>query len=150
VGLLLVFTGMGLFLDGLAGGVAGVVVGAVLLARLPTRVIGGIGVACLVAAPVAVAVDGVPSAAEIAPAIVGRSLWPHHLTFVGLALVAAWVAIDVVGPLRRQRESGPHRAVGAEEGPEPGLAAAPLGVRWVIVAVVALGALAASVAVVLA
>jgi hypothetical protein len=149
----LVFSGVALFLDGLPGGAAGVVVGAVLLARLPMRVIGGIGVACLVAAPVAVAIDGVPRTSEIAPAIVGRSLWPHHLTFVGLALVAAWVVIDVVGLVGSagsDRSAGAHHAVEAEDGPEPALAAAPRLVRLAIVAVVSLGALAASVAVVLA
>jgi hypothetical protein len=149
LGALVAFTALALFLDGLAGASAGVIVAAVLLARLPLRTIGGIGVACLVAAPIVVAAQGVPTPADLTPAFVARSLWPHHLTFVGLALVGAWVVADVVGAAWRGGDEAAVAAEATEEGPEPAVVGAALWLRVGMVAVVALGAAAASVAVLL-
>ena len=135
VGGWLVLIGIAGALDGPVGGIALVVVAAVLLAGLPIRLIGGLGVVLLALTPVAIIVGGIPSSSETSPVIVTRSLIPHHLTFAGLVFVSAYALIDLI----------PHMHVWAtaqrpaqDDGP-------PLGViaGAVVFCVVALGALAA-------
>lgn len=127
--------GVAVALDGMIGGLALVVVAAVLLAGLPTRLLGALGVGLLVLVPVAVVVDGIPTGGEISPAFVLRSLVPHHLTFAGLVLVCAYALIDLAPHLRQwaAAERAPQ-----DDGP-------PLGVVLgaVVVALVAVGAVAA-------
>lgn len=91
--------------DGMAGASAALVVGVVVLAGLPRRAIGITGVVLLAAVPVAVVAGGVPSEAAVSPAFPSRSLWPHHLTIVGLALVSAAAVLDLVA-LGRSGRSG--------------------------------------------
>ncbi|HWJ96504.1 MAG TPA: hypothetical protein VNQ33_00010 [Acidimicrobiales bacterium] len=135
IGAWLLIIGLAVALDGLVGGLAVVFVAAVLLAGLPTRVIGGLGVLALALAPVAFLVEGVPSASDVSPALVIRSLLPHHLTFVGLVLVSAFALIDLA-PHLRSWASAERRA--QDDGPPLGAA---LGA--VVVGAVALGALLA-------
>lgn len=136
----LLLVGAAVALDGLVGGLALVFVAAVLLAGASTRIIGGVGVALLVAAPVAILIEGLPSESQVSPAFVTRSLLPHHLTFAGLVLVCAFALIDLI-PHLRAWAAGSHPA--RNDGPPLGTA---LGVA--ITAVVAVGALAACAAVV--
>ena len=91
----LVLTGIAVALDGLVGGLALVVVAAVVLAGLSPKVLGALGTVLLVLVPVAIFIRGVPTAAEVSPAFVTRSLVPHHLTFAGLILVCAGALLDV-------------------------------------------------------
>ena len=135
VGGWILLVGVAVALDGLVGGLTLVVIAAVLLAGLAPRVIGALGVLLLVLAPIAVVVEGVPSASEISPAFVSRSLLPHHLTFAGLVLVSAFALLDLVPHLRDW--AGGERPP-QDDGPPLG---AVLGT--VVVVVVALGALAA-------
>ncbi|MGN6696360.1 MAG: hypothetical protein ACTHN0_19435, partial [Aquihabitans sp.] len=100
VGAWLLLIGVAVALDGLVGGLTVVFVAAVLLAGLPTRLIGGLGVLLLALAPVAFLVEGVPTASDVSPAIVIRSLLPHHLTVAGLVLGSAFALIDVAPHLR--------------------------------------------------
>lgn len=139
IGIWLVLTGLAVALDGLVGGLTLVVVAAVLLAGLSIRVLGGLGVALLVLAPIAFLVEGVPTAADISPAVVTRSLLPHHLTFAGLVLVGAFAVLDLAPHL--QAWASAERAP-QDDGP-------PLGAVGgvVVVAAVAIGALLACLAV---
>ena len=139
VGAWLLLIGVAAALDGLVGGLTVVVVAAVLLAGLPTRLLGLLGVLCLAGAPIAVMVRGVPTSEEISPAFVVRSLLPHHLTFAGLVLVCAFALIDLAPHLRDWADL-PRAA--QDDGP-------PLGalVGTVVVVLVAVGALAACAAV---
>jgi hypothetical protein len=122
-------------LDGIVGGLTLVVVAAILLAGLPTRVIGALGVLCLALVPVAIIIDGIPSDREISPALITRSLLPHHLAFAGVVLVRAFALIDLAPHLRAWAAS---EAPPQDDGP-------PLGavVGTAVVAVVAVGAVLA-------
>ncbi len=135
VGIWLVLTGLAVALDGLVGGLTLVIIAVVLLAGISIRVLGGLGVILLALAPIAFLVEGVPTADDISPAIVIRSLLPHHLTFAGLVLVGAFAVLDLAPHLRdwASAERAPQ-----DDGP-------PLGAVGgvVVVAVVALGALLA-------
>lgn len=138
VGAWIVLLGAAVVLDGLVGGLAVVVIGAVALARLPWRVLGALGVAALVAVPVVVLGLGLPSIDEVAPTFVSRSLLPHHLAFAGLLWAGTWAVIDLL----------PHiTAVAAT--PQPGVpdvAEPSRGRRLAGLAAVALVAVAAVVA----
>lgn len=137
VGGWLLFAGACTALAGVAGLAAAVVVAAVLLARLPHRVLGALGVVALAAVPLVVVGRGLPSEAEVSPFFVSGSLWPHHLAFGGLVLVGAWAVLDV----RRRLAGGTLDPVPAPP-PRP-----PLAIGVAIVALVALGAVAATLAV---
>lgn len=135
VGAWLLIVGVAVALDGLVGGLTVVAIAAVLLAGLPTRWIGGLGVLLLALAPVAFLVEGVPSASDVSPALVIRSLLPHHLTFAGLVLVSAYALIDVIPHLRSWAAAD---RPAQDDGPPLGAA-----IGAVVVGVVALGALLA-------
>ena len=127
-------------LDGLPGTLAALVVGVVYLGRFPKKAIGWLGVACLAAVPVVVVVQGIPNQASVSPKFVSRSLWPHHLTFIGLALVCTAAVIDLVPTLRALRKAG----VVHPEATDP-LHAEPfrelsLRWRWIIVSLVFIAA----------
>ncbi len=134
-------------LDGLPGTAAALVVGVVVLARLPRRWIGRIGVAALVAVPVVVVAGGVPTEAQVSPAFVSRSLWPHHLAFVGLTLVCTAAVLELLPSLRSLRRAGVVHADDADPGRRAPLASLPLVARGAAVALVAIGLLASCVAV---
>lgn len=135
VAIWLVVTGVAVAIDGLVGGLALVFIAAVLLAGLPTRIIGGVGVALLAAVPVAIVLAGVPSDSDVSPAFVTRSLVPHHLTFAGLILVCAFALLDLAPHLRAwaQAEHPPQ-----DDGPPFGTV-----IGGVLVGIVAVGAVAA-------
>lgn len=139
VGGWLLLVGLAVALDGPVGGLALVFVAAVLLAGLSPRIVGGVGVALLVLAPLAIILEGLPSESQVSPAFVSRSLVPHHLTFAGLVLVSAFALIDLI-PHLRAWAAGAHPA--PADGPPLGAA---LGVA--ITALVAIGAVAACAAV---
>lgn len=115
LGVWCVLTGLAVALDGVTGAVVGVLVAAVLLARLSPRLLGGLGVASLVGVPLEVMARGVPKPADVSPFFVAGSLWPHHLMFAGLALVGSGAVLDLIGDLRAQHEEtlglggAPHR-----------------------------------------
>jgi hypothetical protein len=131
----LLLVGLAVALDGPVGGFTMVAIAAVLLAGLPKRLIGGLGVVLLVLTPVAIILDGIPADDEISPEIVTRSLLPHHLAFAGLVLVSAFALIDLAPHLRAwaTAERPPQ-----DDGPPLGTA-----VGAVVVGVVAVGALLA-------
>ncbi|MCU1370919.1 MAG: hypothetical protein JWO77_2113 [Ilumatobacteraceae bacterium] len=131
----LVLAGVAVAIDGVVGGLAFVAIAAVLLAGLPTRLIGGLGVLLLIGAPIAIVIEGVPTDSGVSPAFVTRSLLPHHLAFAGLILVCAFALIDLAPHLRAWAE-GDHPA--QDDGPPFGTA---IGVA--LVAAVAVGALVA-------
>jgi hypothetical protein len=133
VGAWLLVIGVAVALDGLVGGLAVVFVAAVLLAGLPTRLIGGVGVVLLALAPVAFLLEGVPTASDVSPALVIRSLLPHHLTFAGLVLCSAFALIDLAPHLQAWAAAD---RPDQDDGP-------PLGVALgaMVVCVVAIGAL---------
>lgn len=142
VGSWTVLLGAAVLLDGVVGGLVVVVVGAVALARLPWRILGGLGVVALVAVPLVVLGLGLPATDEVSPTFVSRSLAPHHLAFAGLVWVGAWAVLDLL-PHIAAAAAAPH-----PDDPRP----APTSRRRrlagaVLVAVVAVGAVAASVAV---
>ena len=110
-------------LDGAAGVAVAVAVAGVLLARLPAEWLARLGVSCLLVAPVWVLAEGLPSAAEVSPGFVTRSLVPQHLVFGGFALLASWVVLDMARHVR----SGAH----VEVQPEAALAPVErLGRTW--------------------
>jgi hypothetical protein len=86
---------VGFALDGPVGAAIGVGVVAVILARAPRRLIGGAGVLALALVPIVIFLRGVPSTADVSVVFVTGSLWPHHLTFAGLALVGTYVVMDL-------------------------------------------------------
>jgi hypothetical protein len=131
--------GVAVFLGGWMGGVGAVVVAVVVLADLPKRVIGVVGVASLVCVPLFVLLAGLPARSEVSPAFVNASLWPHRLAFVGLLLVGTWAILDLLPHLRREAEEAPPAPVPA---PVP-----PTFLAVVLVLLVAAGAVAASLAV---
>lgn len=135
IGLWLVLAGIAVAIDGVAGGLAFVVIAAVLLAGLPTRIIGGLGVLALIGAPIAVIIEGIPTDSGVSPAFVTRSLLPHHLTFAGLILVSGFALIDLAPHLRTWAD-GEHPT--QDDGP-------PFGtiVGAVLVGIVAVGAVVA-------
>lgn len=100
VGLWLLLVGLAVALDGLVGGFAIVVVAAVLLARISPRVLGLLGGVALLAVPMAIAIEGIPTDGDVSPLFVYRSLIPHHLTFVGLVWVSAFALLDLAPHLK--------------------------------------------------
>jgi hypothetical protein len=134
-------------LDGLPGTVAALVVGVVVLARLPRRWIGLVGVAALVAVPVVVVAGGVPTEAQVSPAFVTRSMWPHHLAFVGLALVCTAAVLELLPSLRSLGRAGVVHAEDDDVVHRAPFASIPAWARYASVAVVALGLLVACVVV---
>lgn len=134
-------------LDGLPGTAAALVVGAVVLARLPRRWIGLVGLAALVAVPVVVVAGGVPTEAQVSPAFVTRSMWPHHLAFVGLALVCTTAVLELLPSLRGLRRAGVVHADDADPVHRAPFAALPGWARYAAVATVAIGLLVSCVAV---
>lgn len=134
-------------LDGLPGTTAALVVGVVVLARLPRRWIGRVGVAALVAVPMVVVAGGVPTEAQVSPAFVSRSMWPHHLAFVGLALASTAAVLELLPSLRGLRRAGVVHADDADPAHRVPAPALPDVARYAVVAVVAVGLLASCVAV---
>ncbi len=94
VGAMVAFT-----LDGPWGLMAPFVVGLVVLAGLPRAWMGRIGLAALVAVPVSIVLEGIPTRAQVSPRFVNRSAWPTHLTFVGLFLVITWTLLELAPTL---------------------------------------------------
>lgn len=131
-------------LDGLVGGLAAVVVGAVLLARLPARIVGALGSVALLAVPIVVVILGIPTAEEVSPAFVTRSLVPHHLTFVGLVWAGSWAVLDLLPHLVATPEPVALEAGGAGDGSS---STAERIAAAVVVLVVAVGAVLACAAV---
>ena len=136
VAVLAVLALVAIALGGFVGVAVVVVVAAVVLSGTRLDVLGGLGVALLVAAPLVVLVNGLPSDGEVSPGIVTETLVPHHLVFAGLALVCTWVIVDV-GP-RRVRE--PRNEASVDEAPPGG----PLWVRRAVFATVVVAAVAAT------
>lgn len=134
-------------LDGLPGTTAALVVGVVVLARLPRRWIGRVGVAALVAVPAVVVAGGVPTEAQVSPAFVSRSMWPHHLAFVGLALVCTAAVLELLPSLRGLRRAGVVHADDTDPAHRVPFARLPDAARLAVVAVVAVGLLVSCVAV---
>ncbi len=95
VGAWLVLAGACTALDGIVGLGVAVVVAAVLLARLPRRWLGVLGVAALALVPVVVLARGLPDRDEVSPFFVAGSLWPHHLAFAGIAWTMTWAVLDL-------------------------------------------------------
>lgn len=139
VGIWVLATGVAVALDGVIGGLVLVVVAAVLLAGFPKRVLGALGVGLLALVPVAVVIDGIPTSADVSPAFVLRSLVPHHLMFAGLVLVSAFALLDLAPHLRQWADG---EQVPQNDGPPLGTVAGA-----VVVALVAVGAVAACLAV---
>ena len=133
VGLWLVLLGVAIALDGLVGGLVLVFVAAVLLAGIKPRILGAVGVALLVAAPISIVIAGVPTSEEVSPEFVVRSLVPHHLTFAGLVLVSAFALIDL-GPHLKAWASLPRAA--QDDGPPLGSLLGVLVTALVLVAAV--------------
>lgn len=138
LGAWLLFAGACVALDGAVGGAVAVLVAAVVLAGLPRRLLAVAGLVALAAVPVAVVGRGLPTDDEVSPAFVVGSLVPHHLMFAGLVLVGTWAVLDLA---HRRRAGEPAVAV------PPIPPRLPLGLGLAIVAIVAVGAIAASVAV---
>ena len=104
--------------------------------------------------PLAVLVQGVPDDAGVSPAFVSASMWPHHLAFVGFVLVGASAIIELAPHLGRSRGAPASSATGAAargggggEGAIDPVASWPMPARIAVVAIVGLGAVVASVAV---
>lgn len=140
IGWLLYAVFLGL-LDGLPGTLAALLVGVVYLGGFPRKVIGWVGVACLAAVPLAVVVAGIPTEASVSPKFVSRSLLPHHLTFVGLALVCSAAVIDLVPSLRAMRAAGVVHPEDTDPRHAEPFASLSMRWRWAIVSVVAVVAL---------
>lgn len=140
VGGWLVLLGAAVALDGVVGGLAAVVIAALVLARLPLRVLGALGVAALVATPIAVLAQGLPATDEVSPSFVTRSLLPHHLVFAGLVWVGTWAVLDLLPHL-----VAPSEVPDADDGPPTSRARRLAGTA--LTAAVAVAALAACVAV---
>lgn len=134
-------------LDGLPGTSAALVVGVVVLARLPRRWIGLVGVAALVAVPAVVVAGGVPTEAQVSPAFVTRSMWPHHLAFVGLALVCAAAVLELLPSLRNLRRAGVVHADDADLGHRAPFTSLAPWVRYAVVGTVGIGLLVSCAAV---
>ena len=137
----LVIVGIAVALDGLVGGLTMVAVAAVLLARLPVRLLGFAGVALLAAVPVAIFVRGVPSSDNVSPLFVYGSLVPHHLMFSGLLLVCSFAVIDLLPHMESWVANAPNADADLDK-PPLGLIA---GIA--VLVVVAVGAVLASLAV---
>jgi hypothetical protein len=136
--------GVAVLLAGWVGVVGAVCVAAVVLAGLPRRVIGLVGLGSLACVPLFVLLAGLPARSEVSPAFVTDSLWPHRLAFVGLLLVSTWAVLDLGPHLQRGGdEVGSDRASDGSADP-PVL---PPAVAVGVVAVVAVGAVVASLAV---
>jgi hypothetical protein len=138
LGAWLLLAGACVAIDGAVGGAVAVLVAAVVLAGLPRRLLAIVGVVALAAVPVAVVGRGLPADDEVSPAFVVGSLVPHHLMFAGLVLVGTWAVLDLVA---RRRAGEPAVAV------PPPPDRLPVAVGLAIVGIVAIGAIAASVAV---
>lgn len=103
----LVAISVGAALDGVVGGLVVVVVAAVLLAHLSPRVLGAAGVLALLAVPLAVVIQGIPTDGDVSPTFVSETLIPHHLTFVGLVLVSACAVLEMRPHLAEWRAAAP-------------------------------------------
>lgn len=86
---------VGFLLDGALGLVPMVLVIAVAGARLDWSVLGRIGLFLVALAGVGVLLDSTGSIADVHAEFVNRSLTPHHLVFIGLALLVVQVLGDV-------------------------------------------------------
>jgi hypothetical protein len=107
-----------------------------------------VGVAALVAVPVVVVVaGGVPTESQVSPAFVTRSMWPHHLAFVGLALVCAAAVLELLPALRGLRRAGIVHADEVDPVHRAPFGTLPDLARYGVVAIVAVGLLASCVAV---
>lgn len=95
VGIFLILAGVGLALDGFVGAGSAVFVAAVILAGLPRRHVGLAGVIALALTPLAVLVQGLPDDNEVSALFVTDAMIAHHFVFVGFALLASWVVMDV-------------------------------------------------------
>ncbi len=131
-------------LDGVVGGLVAVVVAAVLLAGLPPRSLGGLGVVALAAVPFAVILQGVPTTQTVSPGFVSATMWPHHLAFAGVVWAGAGAVLDLWPHLASLRESA--AAADPVAAREP-VASWPVPLRVAVVVGVAIAAAVASVAV---
>jgi putative Ca2+/H+ antiporter (TMEM165/GDT1 family) len=138
IGAWLVLAGVCTALDGAVGAAVAVLVGAVLLAQLPSRVLAWSGVAALLAVPIVLLVRGLPDRDEVSPAFVVGSLVPHHLAFAGVVLVSVAALLDL---LARDRDGAARDPV-VDVPDRP-----PLVVAVLLCALVAAGALLATLAV---
>lgn len=94
---LLVWTALlvlGVLLDGGWGAVPAFVVAIVAAARLERSVLGAIGVFFVALAGLGVLLESTGTAADVHQDFVLRNLVPHHLMFIGLALVMTKVALE--------------------------------------------------------
>jgi len=94
-------------LDGWVGLLAPFVVAVVVGARLRRSVLGAIGTFFLALAGLGVLLDSSGDRSDVHQAFVTRSLVPHHLTFLGLALVCTWVVLDLAPHLTGGRAGEP-------------------------------------------
>jgi len=132
----LLYAGFLGLLDGLPGMVAALAVGVVYLAGFPRKVIGWLGVGCLAAVPLVIVIQGIPTQASVSPKFVSRSLWPHHLTFIGLALVCTAAVIDLVPTLRALRRAGVVHPEATDPTHAEPFRALSARWRWIIVSLV--------------
>ena len=137
--------GLCVVLNGVAGAAVAVLVGALLLAKAPLRWLGIAGVVALAVVPIVVLGGGLPSAGEVSPSFVSRTLVPHHLTFAGLVLVSTWAVLELVPHLGDRRSSGDGTGAPgpASRGEDPGAARARLVAGLLLVGAVAVGAVVA-------
>ena len=96
VGAWVALFGLCVVLDGVVGAAVAVLVGALLLARVPVRWLGVAGVVALAIVPIVVPGGGLPGTGEVSPTFVSRTLVPHHLTFAGLVLASCWAVLELV------------------------------------------------------
>jgi hypothetical protein len=146
----LVLTALAFALDGVTGAAVGVLVAAIVLARLSPKVLGGLGVVALVAAPISILLKGVPDPSDVSPFFVAGDLWPHHLVFAGLALVGCCAVLELGDHLRAAAHhepvdgSGPH---GDAPDPIEPAGRLPFVWRWAAAIAVAVAGLVVAVAV---
>lgn len=142
-GLWLATAGILVALDGPVGAAVAVGIAAVVLAGLPRSVLALVGVVLLASVPIAVLVNGLPADDEVSPQFVVGSLWPHHLTLAGLVLLGSYVVLDVAAQRRAEVAAGRGPTPDGDDLPGP----VPRPVAWALLAIVAIGAVAASLAV---
>lgn len=131
----LVLTGLAVALDGWTGLIVGVGIAAAVLAGVRPRTLTAAGVVCSALVPVWFLAQGSIAADDISPALVTESLVPHHLAFAAVALLVASVALTEV---RSGRTTHVREVDGADSTPERSvgpLGAAGDGLRWAVVAV---------------
>jgi hypothetical protein len=124
------------------GAIAAVLVAALILAQVPPRWIGIVGVVSLAVVPLVVLGGGLPTSGEVSPTFVSRTLVPHHLTFVGLVLVSTWAVLELAPHLHREPVTGEEQgAASGAQGEAP--AAGQVVAAALLVAAVAAGAFVA-------